>query len=75
MCNGTPAATYGAIVVDVFNAFAHATSVPAIGGKTCRAGLLNVNPLDTSSCDEHPPQSGHQLIAETVDSALETAEQ
>lgn len=46
------------------SAFAHATSGPALGGKTCRAGLLDVNPLDTSSCDVHPAQSGHQLIAE-----------
>jgi hypothetical protein len=71
----TPAAAYGSIVVDVFSAFAHATSVPAVGGKTCRAGLLDVNPLNTSSCDVHPAQSGHQLIAETVDSALENAKQ
>jgi lysophospholipase L1-like esterase len=69
-----PAAAYGASVVDVFSAFARATSAPAIGGKTCHAGLLNVNPLDTSSCDDHPAQSGHQLIAETVDSALEADE-
>ena len=71
-----PAAAYGAIVVDVFSAFARATSAPAIGGKTCHAGLLNVNPSDKSllTCDVHPAQSGHQLIAETVDSALETAE-
>jgi lysophospholipase L1-like esterase len=71
-----PAAAYGAIVVDVFSAFARATSARAIGGKTRHAGLLNVNPLDTSllTCDVHPAQSGHQLIAETVDSALQTAE-
>lgn len=36
-----PAGAYGAIVVDVFSAFARATSAPAIGGKTCHAGLLN----------------------------------
>lgn len=69
-----PAAAYGAIVADVFSTFA-AASAPLGGGKTCFAGLLNVNPLDTSSCDVHPAQSGHQLIAATVNSRLPAAEE
>jgi lysophospholipase L1-like esterase len=70
-----PAAAYGAIVVDVFSAFALAASTPAIGGKTCHAGLLNVNPLDISKCDDHPAQSGHQLIAQTVARMLRATQQ
>ncbi len=67
-----PAAAYGAIVADVFGSFAVAAS--GAGGQTCHAGLLNVNPLDTTSCDVHPAQSGHQLIAETVNGKLPAAE-
>jgi hypothetical protein len=43
-------------------------SNPQIGGKTCNAGLLNVDPQDPTRnlCDIHPTQSGQRLIAKTV---------
>ena len=67
-----PAKSYGAVVADVFSAFQKAVSAPAIAGKTCTAGLLNVNPQDPTqaTCDVHPSQSGQRLIAETVAHAI-----
>ena len=67
-----PARSFGAVVADVFTAFQNAVSNPAIGGKTCDAGLLNVNPQDPTqaTCDVHPSQSGQRLIAGTVARAV-----
>jgi lysophospholipase L1-like esterase len=67
-----PARSFGAVVADVFTAFQKAVSNPAIGGKLCNAGLLNVNPQDPTqaTCDVHPSQSGQRLIAETVARAV-----
>jgi lysophospholipase L1-like esterase len=61
-----PAKAYGAVVADVFMAFKKVVGNPAIGGKTCNAGLLNVDPQDQTLCDVHPSQSGQQLIAKTI---------
>jgi lysophospholipase L1-like esterase len=63
-----PAKAYGAVVADVFSAFQKIVSNPQLGGKTCNAGLLNVDPQDPtqSRCDIHPTQSGQRLIAKTV---------
>jgi lysophospholipase L1-like esterase len=65
----------GAVVADAFTAFQEAASTPFAGGKTCKAGLLNVNPLDPTqqTCDVHPTQSGHQLLAEAVEAAYRAA--
>ena len=67
-----PAKSFGAVVADVFSAFQKVVSNPAIAGKTCNAGLLNVNPQDPTqaTCDVHPSQSGQRLIAETVARAV-----
>jgi len=69
------AAANGAVVADAFKAFRTAASTPFAGGKTCRAGLLNVNPADPTqaTCDDHPTQSGHQLLADTIEAAFEAA--
>lgn len=69
-----PARPFGAIVADVFTAFQNAVSNPAIGGKICNAGLLNVNPADPTqaTCDVHPSQSGQRLIARAIAQALRT---
>jgi lysophospholipase L1-like esterase len=56
-----PAAAYGAVVADLFTAFA---------GKTCNTGLLNASAQNQLLCDVHPSQSGHQLIAKTIMHAL-----
>lgn len=63
-----PAKVYGAVIADVFSAFQKVVSNPVVGGKTCNAGLLNVDPQDPteSLCDIHPTQSGQRLIAKTV---------
>jgi len=63
----------GAVVADVFEAFKAAASTTSAGGKTCNAGLLNVDPHDQSTCDAHPSQSGHKLIAQTIESAYSAA--
>jgi lysophospholipase L1-like esterase len=68
-----PAEAYGAVVADVFAAFKNVVANPAIGGKTCNAGLLNVDPQDQTLCDVHPSQSGQQLIAKTVVRAYRAA--
>ena len=67
-----PAKSFGAVVADVFSAFQRVVSNPAIAGKTCNAGLLNVNPQDPTeaTCDVHPSQSGQRLIADTVARAV-----
>jgi hypothetical protein len=68
------AAANGAVIADAFTAFyAAASSSPTAGGKPCLAGLLNVNPSDQSSCDEHPAQSGHILIADIVEATYRAA--
>ncbi|HMK86439.1 MAG TPA: SGNH/GDSL hydrolase family protein [Steroidobacteraceae bacterium] len=61
-----PAQAFGAVVADVFSSFERVVSTPTLGGKTCNAGLLNVDPQDQALCDIHPSQSGQQLIAATV---------
>jgi lysophospholipase L1-like esterase len=63
-----PAPAYGAVVADVFSAFEAAVSNPFAAGNTCAAGLLNNSNPATSppTCDIHPSQSGHKLIAQVV---------
>jgi len=61
-----PAKAFGANVADVFTAFQKVVANPLVAGKTCNAGLLNVNPQDQTLCDVHPSQSGQRLIAEAV---------
>jgi len=68
-----PANAYGAVVADVFTAFQKVAANPVFGGKTCNAGLLNVNPQDQGLCDVHPAQSGQRLIAKTIARAYRTA--
>jgi lysophospholipase L1-like esterase len=65
----------GAVVADAFTTFQTAASTSFAGGKTCRAGLLNVDPSDATqmSCDKHPSQSGQQLLADTVEAAYQAA--
>jgi lysophospholipase L1-like esterase len=69
-----PAKSFGAVVADVFSAFQKVVSNPAIAGKTCNAGLLNVNPQDPTqaTCDVHPSQSGQRLMAETIAGAVKS---
>ncbi len=64
-----PASAYGAAVADVFSAFEAAVSNPFAAGQTCAAGLLNnSNPAtNPPTCDVHPSQSGHKLIAQVVE--------
>jgi len=59
-----PAPAYGAVVADVFSAFQAVAS--SFGGKTCNAGLLNVNPQNQLLCDVHPTQSGQRLMGQTI---------
>jgi lysophospholipase L1-like esterase len=69
-----PAATFGAVVADVFSAFqVAAASNPFAGGNTCKAGLLNASTANQFVCDVHPSQSGQQLIAQAVESAYAAA--
>ena len=68
-----PAASFGAVVADLFTAFQTATSTPFAGGNTCKAGLLNASPQNQFTCDVHPSQSGQQLIARAVESAFAAA--
>jgi len=62
------ASNYNAQVADVFSAFQAAVSNPFAQGKTCVAGLLNnSNPAtNPPTCDVHPSQSGHKLMAQVV---------
>lgn len=62
----TVAHATGSYVADVFTAFQTASSTPFAQGKTCVAGLLNVNPVDNTTCDVHPTQSGHRLMADVI---------
>jgi lysophospholipase L1-like esterase len=65
-----PAASFGAVVADVFAAFqTAAVSNPFAGGNTCKAGLLNASPQNQFVCDVHPSPSGQQLIARAVEAA------
>jgi lysophospholipase L1-like esterase len=68
-----PAKPYGAVVADVFSAFQKVVANPVVGGKTCNAGLLNVDPQNQDLCDVHPTQSGQRLIAKTIARAYRTA--
>jgi lysophospholipase L1-like esterase len=68
-----PANAYGAVVADVFTAFQTVVANPVLGGKTCNAGLLNVDPQKQSLCDVHPSQSGQRLIAKTITQAYRRA--
>jgi lysophospholipase L1-like esterase len=68
-----PAKAYGAVVADVFTAFQTVVANSAVGGKTCKAGLLNVDPQDQGLCDVHPSQSGQRLIAKTITGAYRAA--
>jgi lysophospholipase L1-like esterase len=61
-----PAAAYGAVVADLFTAFKTVAAGQTFGGKTCNTGLLNASVHNQSSCDVHPSQSGHRLIAQTI---------
>jgi lysophospholipase L1-like esterase len=61
-----PAAAYGAVVADVFTAFKTVAAGPIFGGKTCNTGLLNPGVPNPLSCDVHPSQSGHRLIAQAI---------
>ena len=63
-----PASAYGAVVADVFSAFEAAASNPFAGGNTCVAGLLNASnpPTSPPTCDIHPTQSGHKLMAQVI---------
>jgi lysophospholipase L1-like esterase len=61
-----PAAAYGAVVADLFTAFKTVAAGQTFGGKTCDTGLLNASVHDQQSCDVHPSQSGHRLIAQTI---------
>lgn len=69
------AAANGAVVADAFTAFQTAASTRFAGGQTCKAGLLSVKPLDATqkSSDDHPTQSGHQLLADTVEATYKAA--
>jgi lysophospholipase L1-like esterase len=71
----TVASANGAVVADAFAAFKAAASTTFAGFKPCKAGLLNVNPSDATqtSCDVHPSQSGHQLLADTVEATYKAA--
>jgi lysophospholipase L1-like esterase len=60
-----------AVVADVFTAFYTATA--SRGGSPCGVGLLNASPQNQFLCDIHPSQSGHALIAQTVEQAVATA--
>ncbi len=69
-----PAAAYGAVIADVFSAFEAAVSNPFAAGNTCVAGLLNAsNPATIPpTCDVHPSQSGHKLIAQVIVGAYQS---
>jgi lysophospholipase L1-like esterase len=68
-----PGKAYGAVVADVFTAFQKVVANPVVGGKTCNAGLLNVDPQHLDLCDVHPSQSGQRLIAKTITQAYRAA--
>ena len=63
------AATQGIPLADVFTAFDKASA--SVGGEPCLAGLLRVVPDGKGgfTCDKHPSDAGHRLIASVVDAA------
>lgn len=63
-----PASQFGAVVADVFTAFEQQASNQFAQGNTCAAGLLNASnpPTSPPSCDVHPSQFGHKIIAAVV---------
>lgn len=71
----TAAQKYGVFIADGLAAFAGAASAPAnppgAAGTTCAAGLTIVD-LTTSpiSCNVHPTQLGHQLLAKAIVKAI-----
>jgi lysophospholipase L1-like esterase len=70
------AARGGAIVADTFTPFARAVTNPFAAGSPCRAGLLKANPLSDPAhptCDVHPSQTGHGVIANAIVKALRQA--
>jgi lysophospholipase L1-like esterase len=69
-----PTQAYGAVVADVFTAFKTVAAKPAFGGKTCNTGLLNPDVVNQFVCNIHPAQTGHRLIAKTIEHALHTLE-
>jgi lysophospholipase L1-like esterase len=69
-----PTQAYGAVVADNFTAFKTVASKPAFGGKTCNTGLLNPDVVNQFVCNIHPAQTGHRLIANTIEHALHTLE-
>jgi lysophospholipase L1-like esterase len=66
-----PATADGAVVADAFTAFQQAAA--SAGGKTCAAGLLNASPANQFICDVHPSQSGHKLLAQTIETTYQAA--
>lgn len=68
-----PAASFGAVVADVFSAFEVVATNPFAGGNTCKAGLLNASPQNQFLCDVHPSQSGQRLIARAMEAAFTAA--
>lgn len=71
------AARGGAILADAFTPFERAAMTPFAGKNPCRAGLLKANPLSdpaSPTCDVHPSQSGHRLIANAILKALRSAD-
>lgn len=63
----------GAVIADVFTAFQIAAANPFASGVPCKAGLLNASPQNQFTCDVHPSQSGHKLIAQAVEAAYAAA--
>ena len=57
-------------VADLFTAFQNAAA--HADGHICHAGLLNSLPQNQFLCDIHPSQSGHALIAHTIEQTLAT---
>jgi lysophospholipase L1-like esterase len=60
---------FGGIVADGFTAFE--TPSAAFGGDPCAAGLLIR--LPDGSCNIHPSQRGHELLAQAIEQALTAA--
>lgn len=65
----------GVLIADGIAPFASAAAAPAnppgAAGTTCAAGLTIVDLTTTpSSCDVHPTQHGHQLLAESILNAI-----
>ena len=69
-----PAPAYGAVVADVFSAFEAAANNSFAKLNTCVAGLLNAANPQTSppTCDIHPSQFGHKLMAQVVEGAYQS---